>query len=81
MTDTLAIAAKAVQMYAETHPRPIHVTQRQAADMLDLSVATICRMVRAGILTLNGFGLIPTSQIDYILANSPKFPRQSRKAA
>ena len=35
------IAAKAVQMYAETHPRPTHVTQVQAAEMLNLSRYTV----------------------------------------
>lgn len=29
--DTLNIAVQAVKLYAETHPRPPHVTQRQAA--------------------------------------------------
>jgi hypothetical protein len=29
---TLRIAARAVQLYAETHPRPAQVTQKQAAD-------------------------------------------------
>lgn len=29
----LEIAIKAVQLYAETHPRPSHVTQTQAAEI------------------------------------------------
>lgn len=33
MTD-FEIALKAVQLYAEMHPRPPHVTQAQAAEML-----------------------------------------------
>jgi len=37
----LQIAAKAVQIYAETHPRPTHVTQVQAAEMLNLSRYTV----------------------------------------
>ena len=37
----LQIAAKEVQMYAETPPRPTHVTQVQAAEMLILSRYTV----------------------------------------
>lgn len=66
--DTLEIAHHAVRLYAETHPRPPHVTQKQAAVMLDLSAPTVSRMVRAGTLRLNGAGLIPISQIDALLA-------------
>lgn len=68
MSEALTIAMKAVQLYSETHPRPIHVTQKQAAEMLDLSAPTVSRMVRAGTLRLNGAGLIPISQIDELLA-------------
>ena len=39
MTEQLAIALEAVQRYAEMHPRPTHVTQLQAAEMLGLSQA------------------------------------------
>lgn len=67
MTDALTIAAKAVQLYAETHPRPIHVTQRQAAQMLEVSPPTVGRIIKAGHLTLNGAGMIPTHQIDALL--------------
>lgn len=66
--NTLEIALQAVRLYAETHPRPIHVTQRQAAQMLEVSPPTIGRMIRAGDLSLNGAGLIPTHQIDVLLA-------------
>lgn len=31
---TLRIAARAVQLYAETHPRPAQVTQKQAAERI-----------------------------------------------
>lgn len=58
---------KAVQLYAETHPRPIHVTQKQAAEMLGLSAPTVGRLVKCGQLRLNGAGLIPVSQIDALL--------------
>lgn len=65
--DPLEIAVQAVRLYAETHPRPPHVTQRQAAQMLDLSPPTIGRMVKSGQLRLNGAGLIPVGQVDAVL--------------
>lgn len=68
MTEALEIAVKAVQLYAETHPRPIHVSQKQAAEMLGLSAPTVGRMVKSGQLRLNGAGLIPVGQIDELLA-------------
>jgi hypothetical protein len=61
------VAFNAVRLYAETHPRPIQVTQRQAAEMLDKSEVTISRMVKAGTIKLNGAGMIPISEIDRIL--------------
>lgn len=33
----LEIATRAVRLYAESHPRPPHVTQAQAGEMLRLS--------------------------------------------
>lgn len=68
MTDTLEIAVTAVRLYAESHPRPIHVTQKQAAEMLGLSAPTVGRMVKSGQLRLNGAGLIPIGQVDALLA-------------
>jgi len=65
--DTIEIAHHAVRLYAETHPRPVHVTQRQAAEMLGLSAPTVSRLVKAGTIRLNGAGLIPISQIDALL--------------
>lgn len=62
--DALSIAKMAVQLYAETHPRPPHVTQKQAAAMLRVSTATVSRLVRAGHLSLNSVGFIPIEQID-----------------
>lgn len=32
--ETLTVAAAAVRLYAESHPRPIHVTKTDAAKML-----------------------------------------------
>ena len=62
--DPLSIALKAVQLYAETHPRPPHVTQKQAALMMGVSTATVSRLVRSGHLSLNNVGLIPIHEID-----------------
>jgi excisionase family DNA binding protein len=64
----LQIATAAVRMYAETHPRPTQVTQTQAAEMIGVSQATLCRMVREGKLKLNKFGRIPIAEIDRALA-------------
>lgn len=38
--DQIDIAIAAMRLYAETHPRPPHVTQSQAAEMLGLSAPT-----------------------------------------
>lgn len=65
--NALEIAEAAVRRYAETKPRPAHVTQSQAAEMLGLSRATVCRMVRAGTLRLNRCGLIPIGEIDRVI--------------
>lgn len=65
--NALEIAEAAVRRYAETKPRPAHVTQSQAAEMLGLSRATVCRMVRAGTLRLNRCGLIPIGEIDRVV--------------
>lgn len=63
MTD-LDIAVRAVQLYAETHPRPTQVTQAQAAHMLGLSEPTVRKLVRAGVLPLNKCGRIPIEAVD-----------------
>ena len=67
MTETLQTALKAVQLYAESHPRPSQVTQTQAAELLGLSVSTVRKLVRSGTLKLNACGLIPISEIDKAL--------------
>ena len=65
--EIIAVAVAAVRHYAETHPRPPHVSAAQAADMLGVSPATITRMTRAGTLRLNRAGKIPISEIDAAL--------------
>jgi hypothetical protein len=67
MNDPLQIATKAVQLYAEMHPRPVQVNQGQAAQMLGVSRPTVTRLIEVGTLTLNDCGMIPTYQIDLAL--------------
>jgi Tfp pilus assembly pilus retraction ATPase PilT len=43
--EPLDIAIKAVEIYASTHPRPPHVTQRQAAQMLSVSEPTVRKLI------------------------------------
>ena len=63
----LQIAVKAVQIYAETHPRPSHVSQKQAANMLNRTKQTISKMVSDGRIKLNDCGMIPITEIDRVL--------------
>ncbi|HDR9029934.1 helix-turn-helix domain-containing protein [Burkholderia vietnamiensis] len=62
--EVISVARRAVQLYAETHPRPTQVTQLQAAEMLGLSRATVSKMVKTGQLKLNRCGMIPIEQVD-----------------
>lgn len=66
--DALRIAMRAVRLYAESHLRPPHVTQMQAAEMLGISRWTVSKMVKAGQLKLNRCGMIPIEQVDRALA-------------
>ena len=63
----LQLAIKAVQIYAESHPRPSQVNKVQAAQMLDIHYHTVTAMVKSGIIKLNKFGMIPMSEIDNAL--------------
>ncbi|WP_244102783.1 helix-turn-helix domain-containing protein [Burkholderia ambifaria] len=65
--EVMNVARRAVQLYAETHPRPPHVTQMQAAEMLGISRWTVSKMVKAGDLKLNKCGQIPIEEIDKVL--------------
>lgn len=58
------IAARAVQLYAERHPRPSQVNQKQAAEMLGVAPRTVRRYIRAGKLKLNGAGYLPVESLD-----------------
>jgi len=64
----LRIAARAVRLYAETHPRPTQVTRRQAAEILGISERTVRSYVRAGKLKLNRAGFLPIEAVDKIRA-------------
>lgn len=63
----LETAVAAVRLYAESHPRPPHVTQAQACEMLRLSAPTVRRLIRAGALRLNAAGMIPVSEVDRLI--------------
>lgn len=67
MSEELKIALKAVQLYAEQHPRPSQVTMIQAAEMLGISRHTVSKLVHTGKLRLNKCGLIPIVQVDALL--------------
>ncbi|KVN31749.1 hypothetical protein WT11_01255 [Burkholderia stagnalis] len=68
--EVLNLARRAVQLYAETHPRPLHVTIQQAAEMMGLSRHTVSKMVSMGTLRLNKCGRIPIGQVDAALQGS-----------
>ncbi|MBN8285470.1 helix-turn-helix domain-containing protein [Zoogloea sp.] len=48
-------------------PRPPHVTQVQACEMLGMSHPTVRKMIRTGKIKLNDAGLIPIVEIDRVL--------------
>ena len=48
-------------------PRPLHVTPKQAAEILGLSPTTVGKLVNSGKLKLNGCGMIPMLEIDRII--------------
>lgn len=58
----------AIRRYAEARPRPVHVTRKQAAEMLGVSARTITRLIAAKQIKTNKFGLIPIGEIDRALA-------------
>lgn len=72
----LRIAALAVRLYAETHPRPTQVNQIQAGEMLGVTSRTIRNFIRAGKLRLNGCGLLPIESIDIIRSAFPASVRR-----
>ncbi len=77
--DILAIAAAAVRLYAESHPRPIQVTKGQAAEMLGVSRPTLNKVIAAGDIRLNKMSMIPISEIDAALAVASRGRSAKRK--
>ena len=67
--ETIAIAHAAVRMYAESHPRPAQVTQKQASSMLGCGIGKVRDLVRSGTLKLNPCGMIPVTEIDRALSS------------
>ncbi len=65
--NNLEIAIKAIEVFAAKHPRPANINQKQAAQMLGVSEATICKWVRAGRIRLNNAGMISITEIDRLL--------------
>ncbi|HLA36090.1 MAG TPA: helix-turn-helix domain-containing protein [Rhodocyclaceae bacterium] len=64
----LEIAITAVRTYAESHPRPPHVSQKQAAEMLGITAPTMRKLIAAGTIKLNKCGLIPIMDVDRVIA-------------
>lgn len=62
----LRVAVRAVEIYAQKHPRPTQVTQTQAAEMLGINPKTVRSYIVAGKLKLNGCGQIPIEAVDAI---------------
>jgi len=57
--------AEAIRKFPKTgQPRPVCVTQKQAAEMLGLCETTVSRRVRDGSIRLNSVGMIPITEID-----------------
>lgn len=67
----LQVAIEAVRVYAEMRPRPSHVTQKQASEMIGLSVPTVRKMIAVGTIKLNKCGLIPINEVDKAIEANP----------
>lgn len=65
----LDIAVKAVQLYANMHPRPSQVNMTQAAQMLNISTPTMRKLLRNGTINMNKAGMISITEVDRILAS------------
>ncbi|MBN3852801.1 DNA-binding protein [Paraburkholderia sp. Ac-20340] len=67
MTEQMQLALKVLDIFKARHPRPSHVTIKQAAEMLNLSPPTVSKMVHCGTFKLNRCGRIPIEQVDAAL--------------
>lgn len=68
----LELAFQAVRLYAETHPRPLHVTLGQATEMLGIPMDSLMKLMSGKKLRLNECGLIPIGDIDQVIASRTK---------
>lgn len=68
------IALAAVRLYAETHPRPTHVTIGQAAEILGIGRWKATQLVKVGVLRLNPCGLVPIECVDAARSLRPHRP-------
>jgi endonuclease III len=62
-----AVAEMLAKLPSLDKPRPPHVNKTQAAEMLEMSVPTVTKLINSGSLRLNKCGLIPTVDIDRII--------------
>ena len=76
--ERVRIAAMAVRLYAETHPRPTQVTQRQAAEILGVTPRTVQNYIRSGKLRLNNCGHLPIEAVDAVRSIAPQKLRIAR---
>lgn len=74
--EALQIAFQAVRLYSEMHPRPLHINQEQAAEMLGISGPTLRKMIHHGKVKLNACGKIPISEVDRAIASRQEIPRR-----
>lgn len=77
----LEVAFQAVRLYAETHPRPPHVTLGQATEMLGTPMDSLMKLMSGKKLRLNDCGLIPIGDIDRLLASRAQRQGQFQKVA
>jgi predicted DNA-binding protein (UPF0251 family) len=68
--EVLAIATKAVEIYAARHPRPTHVNLSQAAEMVGISRQTLSKILAFNRVKRNKLGSFPIEAIDRLLASN-----------
>lgn len=76
--EVLAIAVRAVQLYAEMHPRPTQVTIGQAAEMLGIGRWKATQLAKVGVLRLNPCGLVPIEVVDQARALNERQKNEAR---
>ncbi|MDR1648306.1 MAG: helix-turn-helix domain-containing protein [Zoogloeaceae bacterium] len=69
INDAAKRAAEEVIRRLPVHPRPAHVNQKQAAEMLGVSPPTLAKLIKSGALKFNKCGLIPVTEIDRAIAD------------